>query len=70
MAGTLVCVDVALGDVVAAGQTLATAEAMKMEHVLSAPHAGTVLVVHVAQGQPVTMHAPLIVVDATGSEKP
>ena len=35
-------VKVAVGDEVSAGQSLLVVEAMKMEHVISAPHAGTV----------------------------
>src|SRR5690606_21669199 len=42
MPGTVTVVKVAVGDRVAAGQSLLVVEAMKMEHVISAPHAGTV----------------------------
>jgi acetyl-CoA/propionyl-CoA carboxylase biotin carboxyl carrier protein len=42
MPGTVTVVKVAVGDQVAAGQSLLVVEAMKMEHVVSAPHAGTV----------------------------
>ncbi|MCF2434405.1 hypothetical protein LV779_03620 [Streptomyces thinghirensis] len=42
MPGTVTVVEVAVGDEVAAGQSLLVVEAMKMEHVISAPHAGTV----------------------------
>ncbi|GAA1344713.1 acetyl/propionyl/methylcrotonyl-CoA carboxylase subunit alpha [Arthrobacter roseus] len=44
MPGTVVSVSVADGDTVEAGQTLVTVEAMKMEHQLTAPLAGTVAV--------------------------
>ena len=40
--GTVVLVAVAVGDVVAAGQTLAVLESMKMEHVVVADAGGTV----------------------------
>jgi len=42
MPGTVVAVAVADGATVTAGQLLVTVEAMKMEHALVAPHAGTV----------------------------
>lgn len=40
MPGTVTVVKVAVGDEVEAGQSLLVVEAMKMEHVISAPHAG------------------------------
>ncbi|MFY3383235.1 carboxyl transferase domain-containing protein [Paracidovorax sp. MALMAid1276] len=58
MPARLVQLCVTEGDVVAAGAELAVLEAMKMEHVLLAPHAGRVGALlaaaggHVAQGQP------------------
>jgi biotin carboxyl carrier protein len=42
MPGTVLSVDVALGDAVVAGQTLGVLEAMKMELALTAPFDGTV----------------------------
>ncbi|WP_354508135.1 biotin carboxylase N-terminal domain-containing protein [Oerskovia enterophila] len=42
MPGTVVTVAVADGETVAAGTVLVTVEAMKMEHALTAPHAGVV----------------------------
>jgi 3-methylcrotonyl-CoA carboxylase alpha subunit/acetyl-CoA/propionyl-CoA carboxylase biotin carboxyl carrier protein len=42
MPGTMLSVDVALGDAVVAGQTLGVLEAMKMELALTAPFDGTV----------------------------
>ncbi|MEL6949365.1 MAG: biotin carboxylase N-terminal domain-containing protein [Pseudomonadota bacterium] len=42
MTGRVVSVNVAAGDAVAAGQALLVLEAMKMEHTLTAPFAGTV----------------------------
>ena len=42
MPGTVVSVPVSDGDAVEAGQVLASVEAMKMEHQLVAPLAGTV----------------------------
>jgi acetyl/propionyl-CoA carboxylase alpha subunit/acetyl-CoA carboxylase carboxyltransferase component len=40
--GTIVSIDVAIGDAVAAGEQVAVVEAMKMEHVISADRAGIV----------------------------
>jgi biotin carboxyl carrier protein len=51
--GTVVSVEVASGDTVRAGQTLAVLEAMKMEHVVAAPAAGTVGTVAVNAGDTV-----------------
>ena len=57
MPARLVQLAVAVGDVVAAGAELAVLEAMKMEHVLQAPHAGRVRALaaapgaHLAEGQ-------------------
>jgi len=50
MPGTVLALHVAAGDVVTAGDPIATLEAMKMEHVVAAPAAGRVaeLLVHLA----------------------
>ena len=60
--GTVVGVDVAVGDVVAAGQPLIRLEAMKMEHVVRAPAAGTVTDLPVPLGGQVGQGTPLAVV--------
>ncbi|MDQ4115466.1 MAG: ATP-grasp domain-containing protein, partial [Actinomycetota bacterium] len=62
-AGTVVTVDVAVGDRVAAGATLAVLEAMKMEHVVAAPSSGTVRQVVVAPGETVEAGSALVVLD-------
>lgn len=49
--GTVVAVHVSDGDTVAAGARLVTIEAMKMEHTVTAPHAGTVRLRTVAGAQ-------------------
>ncbi|MCB8911623.1 acetyl/propionyl-CoA carboxylase subunit alpha, partial [Rhodococcus rhodochrous] len=51
MPGAVIAVSVASGDTVTAGQTLVVVEAMKMEHSLTAPIAGTVELFAVAGEQ-------------------
>ena len=53
MHGKLVALLVSEGDAVAKGQLLAVVEAMKMEHALTAPIAGTVSEIAAAPGQQV-----------------
>ncbi|MEX1177181.1 MAG: biotin carboxylase N-terminal domain-containing protein [Nitriliruptor sp.] len=67
MPGAIVTVVVSEGDQVAEGALLCTLEAMKMEHRVTAPVAGTVEEVRVAAGQQVDADAVLIVV-APGAE--
>ncbi|MET8470604.1 biotin carboxylase N-terminal domain-containing protein [Streptomyces sp. NPDC006422] len=62
MPGTVTVVKVAVGDHVAAGQSLLVVEAMKMEHVITSPHAGTVSELDVAPGTTVAMDQVLAVV--------
>ncbi|WP_326697623.1 acetyl-CoA carboxylase biotin carboxylase subunit [Streptomyces sp. NBC_01754] len=62
MPGTVTVVKVAVGDEVAAGQSLLVVEAMKMEHVIAAPHAGTVTELDVTAGTTVAMDQVLAVV--------
>ncbi|MEU0333196.1 acetyl-CoA carboxylase biotin carboxylase subunit [Streptomyces sp. NPDC006193] len=62
MPGTVTVVKVAVGDEVTAGQSLLVVEAMKMEHVISAPHAGTVAELDVTPGTAVAMDQVLAVV--------
>ncbi|WP_427925442.1 biotin carboxylase N-terminal domain-containing protein [Streptomyces sp. cg40] len=62
MPGTVTVVKVAVGDQVVAGQSLLVVEAMKMEHVVSAPHAGTVAELDVTPGATVAMDQVLAVV--------
>lgn len=63
MPGSVVAVDVQVGDVVEEGQPLLVLEAMKMQHTIAAPHAGTVTELDVAVGDQVTGGAVLVVVD-------
>jgi 3-methylcrotonyl-CoA carboxylase alpha subunit len=57
--GTVVSVNVAVGDVVEAGATLMVVEAMKMEHAILAPQGGRVAALHHATGDRVTEGAVL-----------
>ncbi len=58
--GTVVAVSVTAGDTVEAGATLMVLEAMKMEHAILAPVAGTVAKVHFARGERVPEGAVLV----------
>jgi pyruvate carboxylase subunit B len=60
MPGLVVRVNVAVGDVVAAGQGLVVMEAMKMENELRAAAAGTVRAVHAVPGSAVNKGAVLV----------
>ncbi len=62
MPGTVTVVKAAVGDEVTAGQGLLVVEAMKMEHVISAPHDGTVTELDVTPGSTVAMDQLLAVV--------
>ncbi len=59
MPGTVLAVDVEVGQSVTAGQRLGVLEAMKMELALKAPHDGTVTTVGAATGDQVALGAVL-----------
>ena len=59
MPGQVLKVLAAVGDKVDKGATLMIIEAMKMEHAIRAPHAGTVTGVHFSEGDMVTPGAAL-----------
>ena len=61
MPGTVVRVEVAVGDRVGAGARIVVMEAMKMEHTITAPAAGTVTEIRVAAGEQVDGGALLAV---------
>ena len=61
--GTIVSIDVAVGDQVAQGQQVAVMEAMKMEHVVVAPTAGIVRSVGVEPGTAVFEGAVLAAIE-------
>ncbi len=58
--GLVVAIAVAEGDEVAAGATLLTIEAMKMQNEVRAPQSGRVTALAVAAGQAVAAGAPLL----------
>ncbi|MET9292936.1 biotin carboxylase N-terminal domain-containing protein [Streptomyces sp. NPDC003077] len=62
MPGTVTVVKAAVGDEVTAGQSLLVVEAMKMEHVIAAPHDGVVSELDVTPGSTVAMDQVLAVV--------
>jgi acetyl-CoA/propionyl-CoA carboxylase biotin carboxyl carrier protein len=62
MPGTVTVVRAAVGDRVEAGTPLLVVEAMKMEHVLTAPVAGTVTELPVTAGQQVRLDERVAVV--------
>ena len=59
---TEACVET--GATVAAGALLVVIEAMKMEHQIRAPHAGTIAALHVRAGDQVAVRQPLVEVRA------
>ena len=63
MPGSVIAVEVAVGDAVEAGSPLAVVEAMKMEHVVRAPGPGTITRVAVTAGAKVPLDAVLVDVD-------
>ncbi|TAJ20582.1 MAG: ATP-grasp domain-containing protein, partial [Dehalococcoidia bacterium] len=61
--GTIVSLDVKLGDTVRVGQQLLVMEAMKMEHVVSAPVAGIVRQLNVAKGDTIYDGPPVLFIE-------
>jgi acetyl-CoA carboxylase carboxyltransferase component/biotin carboxyl carrier protein len=61
--GTIVALDVAVGDEVRRGQQVAVVEAMKMEHVITAPHGGIVRGITMAPGDVVREGYPLLFIE-------
>ena len=57
MQGTIVVIDVAVGDLVTAGQQLMLIESMKMHHPIDSSVSGTIAAVQVAVGQSVSLGA-------------
>ncbi len=64
--GVVAAVPVTAGQVVAAGDVLMVIEAMKMEHTITAPYAGTVQALHFAPGDRVPEGSALLELAAAG----
>jgi acetyl-CoA carboxylase biotin carboxyl carrier protein len=62
VAGNVWKIEVAVGQQVAAGDTLIIVESMKMEIPIEAPSAGKVLAIHVAEGQAIAENALVIAI--------
>lgn len=60
--GVIIGINVNVGDKVAAGQSVATLEAMKMENAIEAECAGTVTAIHVAKGDSVLEGAKIVTI--------
>jgi acetyl-CoA/propionyl-CoA carboxylase, biotin carboxylase, biotin carboxyl carrier protein len=69
MQGTVLAVEVAEGDEVAAGQVICIVEAMKMENEITAHRHGTVGELSVAAGEPVATGQVICVVTQQGDEE-
>lgn len=69
ISGTLVSVDVGVGDAIRRGQQVAVLEAMKMEHVVAATVSGVVTEVRAAADDTVMEGAVLLVVQAVAGEE-
>ena len=60
MQGTIVSIDVAVGDLVRPGQQVAVLEAMKMEHLIAAAHGGVVRAIATAPGETLMAGEPVL----------
>jgi propionyl-CoA carboxylase alpha chain len=65
MPGSVVSVEIAVGDAVRKGQTLVVLEAMKMEHPIGCPEDGVVSEIKVSAGDQVERGALLVVVESS-----
>jgi len=68
MPGSVISVRAAVGDAVAEGQPILVMEAMKMQHTIAAPYAGTVTELPVQTGQQVGAGDVLAVVEMVPEE--
>lgn len=67
LTGSVVALRVKLGDAVKAGDVLAVVEAMKMEHLILAPCAGTIAACHGHEGDVLDEHWPLFALAPSGA---
>jgi len=70
MPGTVIAVKVAPGQNVSAGEPLGVVEAMKMEHTLTAPHAGVVAEIGAVVGDRVSIGAQLFLIASPATDSP
>ena len=63
MPGTIIAVNVKVGDPVKAGDILLILESMKIKNEITAPQAGTVKALHVTEGKYVKRRDPLIEIE-------
>lgn len=61
--GTVISLEVAAGEAIAAGQPVAVVEAMKMQHVVAAPVAGRVHALAAAVGETLDEGAPVVFIE-------
>ena len=66
LSGRIAAVHVGAGETVTRGQPLVVMEAMKMEHVITAPFDGEIATISVAQNDQVRLGALLVSVIAPG----
>jgi 3-methylcrotonyl-CoA carboxylase alpha subunit len=66
--GVVANLAVTIGQAVAAGDVLMVIEAMKMEHTITAPYAGTVQAIHFARGDRVPEGSELLELTAAAGE--
>ena len=70
MSARVVALEVAVGDTVRSGQSVAVLEAMKMEHLVPATSAGRVLALRVAPGSQVSEGQALLLLEALDDQTP
>ena len=66
--GTIVTLEIAIGDPVSEGQVILILEAMKMQNEITAPIAGTVVEIHCEVGQSIEANVPLVLIEPKQSE--
>ncbi|MEM7194054.1 MAG: biotin carboxylase N-terminal domain-containing protein [Pseudomonadota bacterium] len=69
MPGIIIAVNVTAGDTVECGQVLMVMEAMKMEHSITAPRAGTVVEVFYGVGEQVMQGTPVLILSDSDADE-
>ena len=67
MPGKVIAINVNVGDKVTEGQTLMVVEAMKMEHAITAPTAGSIAEIGYAVGDSVNERSTLLQMDESST---